>query len=240
MLAGIARNRFVGLGIVGGALTLAFLARFVQDDAFISFRYAQNLANGHGLVFNVGERVEGYSNFLWTLLMAIPHVLGADPIRFAYVVGLTCFVGTLVATRALALAVTGRDNDALLTVALLATNFTFLCYATGGLETQLQTFLLATAAWLALDARLATSVARVVGLSLIAGLALLTRLDSVLVLLPLYVVVLARAVHVRRDGAARPLAWLAAAFVPGGVLVAGWMAWKLAYYGELLPNTLLV
>ncbi|RKX21336.1 MAG: hypothetical protein DRP51_04400, partial [Candidatus Zixiibacteriota bacterium] len=36
------------------------------DDAFITFRYAENLADGYGLVFNPGgEPVEGYSNFLW-------------------------------------------------------------------------------------------------------------------------------------------------------------------------------
>src|SRR5262249_43827913 len=40
------------------------------DDAFISFRYALNLARGQGLVFNPGERVEGYTNFLWTVLLA--------------------------------------------------------------------------------------------------------------------------------------------------------------------------
>ena len=50
------------------------------DDAFISFRYARNLIDGHGLVFNVGERVEGYSNFLWTLeLAAIWRVFGIPP-----------------------------------------------------------------------------------------------------------------------------------------------------------------
>ena len=36
---------------------------FMLDDPFISFRYARNLLNGYGLVFNPGERVEGYSNF---------------------------------------------------------------------------------------------------------------------------------------------------------------------------------
>ena len=42
---------------------LASLAWFMTDDAFISFRYVRNLLEGHGLVFNPGERVEGYSNF---------------------------------------------------------------------------------------------------------------------------------------------------------------------------------
>ena len=41
------------------------------DDAFISFRYAENFAQGKGLVFNSGERVEGYSNFLWVILLGL-------------------------------------------------------------------------------------------------------------------------------------------------------------------------
>ena len=44
---------------------------FHTDDAFISFRYALNLSEGHGLVFNPGyERVEGYTNFLWVVILA--------------------------------------------------------------------------------------------------------------------------------------------------------------------------
>src|SRR5687768_6103211 len=42
----------------------------VVDDALTSMQYAKNLALGHGVVFNVGERVEGYTNFLWVLFMA--------------------------------------------------------------------------------------------------------------------------------------------------------------------------
>ncbi|MBI4719091.1 MAG: hypothetical protein HY763_14900 [Planctomycetes bacterium] len=40
------------------------------DDAYIVLRYAQNIADGHGAVFNLGERVEGFSSPLWTLLLA--------------------------------------------------------------------------------------------------------------------------------------------------------------------------
>jgi hypothetical protein len=43
---------------------------FMVDDVFISLRYGKHLLEGHGLVYNVGERVEGYTNFLWTLLAA--------------------------------------------------------------------------------------------------------------------------------------------------------------------------
>ncbi|MCD4652323.1 hypothetical protein K8T06_00115 [bacterium] len=44
---------------------------YSTDDAFISYRFAQNLADGHGLVFNPDQApVEGYSNFLWTVILA--------------------------------------------------------------------------------------------------------------------------------------------------------------------------
>ena len=49
----------------------ALFYRFLCDDAFISFRYAHNLATGQGLVFNPGfARVEGYTNFLWVIALS--------------------------------------------------------------------------------------------------------------------------------------------------------------------------
>jgi arabinofuranosyltransferase len=44
--------------------------KFIQDDAYTSLRYAKNFADGKGLVFNEGERVEGYTNFLWVMLLS--------------------------------------------------------------------------------------------------------------------------------------------------------------------------
>src|SRR5260221_4689119 len=61
--------------------------RWVQDDAYVSFRYARNFVRGDGLVYNVGEPVEGYTNFLWTTLAAVPLAAGADdPLPFMHVV----------------------------------------------------------------------------------------------------------------------------------------------------------
>lgn len=49
----------------------------LEEDAFISFRYSRNLVEGHGLVFNIGEKpVEGYTNFLWVLIGALVMKLG--------------------------------------------------------------------------------------------------------------------------------------------------------------------
>ena len=56
---------------------------WLNDDQMISMRYARNLAQGYGLVWNPGERVEGYTNFLWTLVMAGFHLLPIGDARAA-------------------------------------------------------------------------------------------------------------------------------------------------------------
>src|SRR2546428_13321921 len=76
---------------VGYALRLWW----TSDDAYISFRYARNLVQGLGLVYNAGERVEGYSNFLWTLWCALGIKLGCAPEAWANVSGIACYAATL-------------------------------------------------------------------------------------------------------------------------------------------------
>ena len=87
------------LGVV--ALLLLVQASYglcTQDDAYISFRYALNLADGHGLVFNPGERVEGYTNFLWTVLFTPFIALGLDPAPISISLGMLSCAALLWAT----------------------------------------------------------------------------------------------------------------------------------------------
>jgi hypothetical protein len=56
---------------------------WLDDDMMISMRYARNLAEGQGLVWNAGERVDGYTNFLWTMVMAAVHLTGVADARAA-------------------------------------------------------------------------------------------------------------------------------------------------------------
>ena len=72
--------RYASAPVVAGILSyapwiallgvLTYLSWFITDDAFIAFRYVRNFVEGHGPVFNPGERVEGYSSFLWVLELA--------------------------------------------------------------------------------------------------------------------------------------------------------------------------
>lgn len=225
-------------------LGLGFELRFIQDDAFISFRYAYNLVHGHGLTWNVGSEVpvEGYTNFLWVLLVALGMLFGLDPETWTVFLGLTCAAITLYFTYRLSLVISSDRRSSLIAIALLGTNYSFSCYMTGGLETQLQTCLITAIAYMVVE--LLSRPRRAshwffVCLSLLCALAELTRLDSVL----LWGLLVAAAVIVSvRHCAERSeiVKDLAAVLLPFGLLVGAWFAWKYSYYGELVPNTFFI
>ena len=66
---------------------------FLGDDSYISFRYALHLAEGLGLVWNPGEWVEGYTNFLWVILMAGGILVGIPPQYLANGIGIASAMG---------------------------------------------------------------------------------------------------------------------------------------------------
>ncbi|MBP7146245.1 MAG: hypothetical protein KBD01_01785 [Acidobacteria bacterium] len=218
-------------------VVLAWSRRFVQDDAFISYRYARNLVEGQGLVFNPGERVEGYTNFVWTMLMAAGMRLGLPVIGWSHALGLACFAASLVLVFLLGRRVLASSAWSALAVTIVGTNFSFSTYATGGLETSLQTATVLLALLLALRAldRPAPRPAEEAAFSAAAAAALLTRLDSVVLLAP---AMAALVLQVLRQPGPRERARCALALVlPGAIPLAAWFAWKLAYYGALLPVT---
>ncbi len=115
---------------------------FLGDDGFISFRYARHLAEGQGLVWNAGERVEGYTNFLWVVLMAGALRLGLRPEVVANVLGIASGTALLVALLVFAARRAGWRNPIVWLAPLtLATSRSFTAWCTGGLETQLFTLL---------------------------------------------------------------------------------------------------
>jgi len=66
------------------------------DDAMISMRYAENLVNGHGLVWNPGETpVQGYTNLGVTLVMAAVHLLPLSKLNTSLVFQLINLVALL-------------------------------------------------------------------------------------------------------------------------------------------------
>lgn len=228
-------------------VVLGFSNRFIQDDAFISFRYAENLVAGHGLTWNAGEAtpVEGYTNFLWVILMAGFHALNFDLVLSSMWLGLILGLGTLLLSYRLSLLISRPDESrttALLAVLLLGTNYTFSSYMTGGLETQLQTFLIVLSAYCAFRIREdagRVSNGRVLFLSVVFSLAVMTRLDTALFCLVLYIFTIlsfgknTAPVHNERI----KIGYLT---VPAVLIVGVWLFFKIVYYGDILPNTFYV
>ena len=88
------------LAVLFLAQSLFFLS-WIPDDAYISFCYAEHLARGEGLVFFPGERVEGFSNLLWTLYLAAGSGLGAEVAALAVVSSLLLGLGAAFLVRRL-------------------------------------------------------------------------------------------------------------------------------------------
>ncbi len=222
-------------------LILAWINRFVQDDAFISFRYARNLAQGLGLVWGPGQVVEGYSNFLWTLLISGIMALNLDPIAGVIVMGLFFFLLSLIFTFYLGRLVLQEDFLALIAVLLLGTNFTFSSFATGGLETQMQTALLLISTFIVLQNRADRqwTLWRMLMLGFLFSLALLTRLDSAVILFILSLITVYELYNFPLSNP-KKAALLAAWTAPILFIVGSWFLWRFNFYGQLLPNTFYV
>ncbi|MGE5185844.1 MAG: hypothetical protein ACM31C_27495, partial [Acidobacteriota bacterium] len=149
------------------ACVLAWRAAWTCDDALISFRYVRHWVAGDGLVFNAGERVEGFSNFAFVVLLAPWQALGADLFTAANVLGI---VATALQLALIVWLFARRDAPlAVIAVvaALLATDRITIVWATGGLETAVHGALVLAALALQLErpARIRTLAALHVALA---------------------------------------------------------------------------
>ncbi|MFH1877180.1 MAG: hypothetical protein ABH883_00025 [Candidatus Omnitrophota bacterium] len=203
------------------------------DDAMISMRYARNLAEGLGFVWNpYGARVEGYTNFLWTLYMAFWHLLPAAVSKISFFIQLT---GAVFVTASLFLVKRvsdmvsgGKRYAAAAAVFLTAFYLPLDFWALRGMETPVLVFLLLLSI---------TRVFRVVEkkefdpfLFIIAGTGLLVRMDFALFFAVIFFFVLYSVPERRIQNAVSAV--MVFTLISGAHLL-----FRLFYYGEALPNT---
>jgi hypothetical protein len=208
-----------------GALCFAVLVRYhwrhICDDAFIYFRYADNVVAGWGPVWNRGEPVEGYSSPLWLGLMVLGRALGVGLSGWAGAFGVAFAALGLVLAHRCAFAIAGSRLPAAAAFAASSLLYPLYYWAPAGLETAMFTALVTAAAW-SLVARTTwrwAVVAALLGVARPEGLLLVCALGG-----------LAFVAHGR--AALRP-GLLALALGP----VLAWFVFRRVYYGEWLPNT---
>ncbi|MCA9695820.1 MAG: hypothetical protein KC636_39955 [Myxococcales bacterium] len=233
-LRGWARERgLVALAVILAGIGLARQWAFVTDDAFITLRYAANLSNGQGIVWNPGEApVEGYSNFLTLLLSAACLALGGAPIVWLRALGAAATVGLVLLTSAAARRLGAGPFAAGLGSVVLALHAPLAYWAASGLETPLYALL---------------------GLS---GLLLVAR-DPALVIRPPAAACLLLAAVARPEGplfaGIAGIVGLVASWRRGQVkayvraslpsvlalaaIYGAYFAWRVSYFGYPLPNS---
>jgi hypothetical protein len=223
------------IAVIVLAVHLVPFGRYISDDAGITFAYAKNLAQGHGLTLNPGtDPVEGYSSFAWLVTVLPFCARGSDPTW-----GVKIFSFLLSATTLMLLSRTGDQlfvADAsrasghirdLAAVALAA--FTpFVVWTAGGMENPLYCVLLAAALYLYAAERFSLCALTLLGLAL-------TRVEAlafVAVFAVHRIVVLAwrRQMPSRRGIAAASL------FVAG---YAVYLTWHWLHFRAFYPNSYL-
>ena len=197
---------------------------WVGDDAFITMRVVDNFFNGYGLVWNVGERVQVFTSPLWMLLSILGYGVIRDPYITLYVLSLVISLASFF----LVLYFFCKNAWLTLLITLLVVgSVAYIDYSSSGLENPLTHLLLIVT--LIVVFRLQLPPVKILFFaSLLACLAALTRLDTLLFYLPFLSYQLYKQ---RRD--VRAYLVTALAFLP--LLV--WFVGATFYYGFPLPNT---
>lgn len=212
--------------IIVGFLVEVGQSRVIQvDDSFISYRYARNLVDGKGLVYNEGERVEGITNLGWTLLIAASIAAGFAPEPVGTILGVTSSVVVLVLTFLIACEGFSPKHRWLAVAApgFVVATVSFSHWSLSGMETTFFTALVCAVCYAQVRGRPALMTAALCA-------ATYTRPDAGLLaaaLYPFHLIQYWR--HDRRQALLWPVVF--------GVAVAALTAFRLVYYGDPVPNT---
>ncbi len=229
--------------VAGGMVLLGIHAlgffRLRMDDSYITYRYARNLADGVGPVWNPGEHVEGYTSFLWMLLLALMHLAGID-IEFA---ALLLGIGSMVALFLLLWRVWARllpegDDGGIppyLVIAgaglLVAASKSLGQWTMAGLETPLAGALMVG---VVVTYQRESRTPGIPWSAVVLTAAVMTRPEMAFMAAITLAFFLDQAI-VERD----PRRWrhLAAFAITFGGLAGTWFIWRWSYYGYFYPNT---
>lgn len=195
---------------------------WVCDDAFISFCSAANLVEGKGFTFQIYERVQAFSNPLWTILMAFAYLFTGEVWRTGMILGISISV--------LALVLLQYKSDAewhkrIMIGFLALLSSAFIDYGTSGLENPLSNLLSLAFAIQFLERR--TDVKWFRNLVLLASLLMLNRPDFIFFVLPACIFAFRKTDRIGK--------WRA--LLLGLLPILIWEAFALFYFGFLLPNT---
>lgn len=213
---------------------------FLNDDAFISFRYADHWARTGEVVYNLGERVEGYTNFLWVALLALTATLGGDIPTWGLYLGPVLGFLNLLLTGWVSWRLVPTSSSLvhpliapLVSTFFLAISPSFSCWSSGGLEVQLFTLLLTlTVVVTSLGWSQNKTAMSMLGGG-IAACMTMTRPEGLMFVGLLGLWRVAHWIQSRRLPQRTEYLW----FISYLVIYLPYWGWRWQYYGYVLPNT---
>ena len=228
----------IKIGFVALGLYAVVSRLWAAEDAYITFRYIDNLLHGYGLVYNIGDRVEGFTHPLWLILVTIPAALGI-PIRAG---ALLLSLGLTVASLILLTFYSkdGKGNVVALPLALvlLLTHTGFRDFSVSGLEFPLVCLLLV---WFYQSYLKHDLLGKPLLHGTLLALLYLTRPELILLILSFYAVLawqVTRLYVLKRREKIR-LIWrdILRLSLPLVLLAGGYHLFRWLYYGAFFPNT---
>jgi hypothetical protein len=222
-------------------LTNFYLHRqFINDDAYISLRYAHNFLDGDGLVWNPGERAEGYSNFLHIILISGLGLAGIDLVLAARLINTLAFIlMNILFLKFLLRNRSEHDNRDepmlfLFPMILILNISPMISWIYGGLEGPL--FVMLCSGGVLYFSGILTGRPRsrpLVISSLFFALAALTRPDGIIFAGASLIFLVGLLIKTRRLSIRLVLLFI----LPFAVCYLPYFIWRVNYYGELLPLT---
>ena len=220
----ILRTRKLIIPMLAIFLTMLVQTSWVEEDAFITLRTADNFIHGHGLRWNIAERVQTYTNPLWMFLLAGVHQLVANPhltLLFASI-----FV-SLLALAVLLICIPQNNFGLLLAFAIPLLSKAFIDYSTSGLENPASHLFAVCFTGFFFSVKKPFSDRSIFTLSLIAGLSAFNRMDTLI----FYIPALAYICFSQRS--VRTVKLMLAGLSPFIL----WEVFAIIYYGFPVPNT---
>jgi hypothetical protein len=261
-----AKNIVILCGLFVYALYLSFFAAhlvshnegksffLLADDAMVSMRYAKDLATGHGLVWNIGERVEGISNPLWTVYMAALHFFSDNPSLLVMITSILLLLACGYITGLLVYNYTESTCAAFSSVLLLCAAFPLNLWSLRGFEVGCCSFFLLLAIYLfTIDIKsilqkftrknkidsggniTAAETRSCIGIPLISliiiAIGTLLRLDFLIFMVPFFLLAF---FSKNRKVVLRTGIWIVIIIA---IVMIPQTLFRLWYYGDILPNT---
>src|SRR5260221_3552567 len=208
----------------------------VSEDGHITFRFARNVAQGHGFVWNVGEPpIEGFTTILWVLVAAAGIRAGLDVFLLTQCLGTLAAVGTLLLTFEFARRRLAASNRvALAPCVFLAASGPLATWAGSSMETTTFALVVVLGVFLYVAHLQRPSQRALLGSGLSLCVATLLRPEGTLVFLVLSGLSLSVFRARTRTTIRAHVAWALTYALP----LALFAAWRLHEFGDPLPNTL--